>query len=75
MTDEANQNPPSRVVKGSGFYTPMDIAPGEAPVANTPPSPPPAAGNSVGLPTTISTPPPASVPPQSGEGSANAESN
>ena len=77
MADEANQNQVPRVVKGTGFYTPMDIAPGEAPASATPATPPTTVGESLGLPTpmNIAPPPaPASEPTQSGS-SDNAESN
>jgi hypothetical protein len=45
MSDDNNQtnNPVPRVVKGTGFYTPMDLAPGEAPGEIAIPTPPQAA--------------------------------
>lgn len=79
MSDEVNKNPLPRVVKGTGFYTPMDIAPGESSVATPPPTSPSTIGEMSGLPTSMDTPPPASTPPatsapaQNSEGNGNAE--
>ena len=40
MSDDDNtNNQVPRVVKGTGFYTPMDLAPGEAPGEVTVPTP------------------------------------
>jgi hypothetical protein len=77
MADEANQNQVHGVVKGTGFYTPMDIAPGEAPVSATSATPPTTIGESLGFSTPMDvTPSPssASEPTQSGN-SDNADSN
>lgn len=41
MSDEINKNPIPRVVRGTGFFTPMDLAPGEMPMptSSTPSAP------------------------------------
>ena len=81
MNDEVNKNPLPRIVRGTGFYTPMDIAPGESPVAATPAPEPTVVGESVGLPTPMNVTPPAptapsaSEPAQTGEGNGNAKNN
>ena len=80
MSDEVNKNPVPRVVKGTGFYTPMDIAPGESPSAATPESSPTVVGEMVGHPTSTgippaATPPAASEPTQTSEGGEDAKSS
>ena len=72
MNDEINKNPLPRVIKGTGFFTPMDLAPGEtlapAPAA---PSPDPAASTQ---PTAPVSAPPAQEPPQSDSSSNGSDS-
>lgn len=81
MSDEVNKNPVPRVVKGTGFYTPMDLAPGEAPADVTAPSSPTVVGEMVGLSTPMNvTPPTSSLPPapeptQTSDGSNNAKND
>jgi hypothetical protein len=76
MSDKDNtNNQVPRVVKGTGFYTPMDLVPGEAPSTDGTPQSPTIVGETVGLPTPMSmspdettTQPPSAQPPQSGDG-------
>jgi hypothetical protein len=79
MSDEVNKNPIPRVVKGTGFYTPMDMAPGETPSEVSMPSP---VREMTGLPTamhieppTSATPQPVSGSPQTSDGSNNAQND
>jgi hypothetical protein len=78
MSDEINKNPVPRVVRGTGYYTPMDIAPGESVAAPTEPAPT-MVGEMVGHPTPMnitppaSTPQPAPDPQQTSDGSGNAK--
>jgi hypothetical protein len=54
MADNNVNGPVPRVVEGTGFYTPMDLAPGEAPTgANTPQASPASEKLSIGLPTSM----------------------
>jgi hypothetical protein len=78
MSDEINKNPIPRVVKGTGFYTPMDMAPGEAAGEVGEPAPT-VVGEMVGLSTPMNitppTPPPASEPQQTGDSSSDAKAD
>jgi len=78
--NSSTNNQVPRVIKGTGFYTPMDLAPGEVPAEVTTPQPPATVGETVGLPTPMnivpaetSTEQPSVQPPQSGD-SGNAKS-
>ncbi len=65
-----------RIVKGTGFFTPMDLAPGEAPAGvNAPQTSPASEKLSIGLSTPMNLDPaetttqqPSAQPPQSGDG-------
>ncbi|HEY4964198.1 MAG TPA: hypothetical protein VIH90_05875 [Candidatus Saccharimonadales bacterium] len=75
MSDGDNtDNQVPRVVKGTGFYTPMDLVPGEAPSAGNAPQSPAVVGEMIGMPipmnvspTETTTKPPSAQPPQSGD--------
>jgi hypothetical protein len=73
MNDGDNKNPIPRVVKGTGFYTPMDLAPVETPAEVSIPSP---VREMTGLPTSMQVEPPADTQPapsQDGDDSGNAK--
>jgi hypothetical protein len=76
MSDEVNKNPIPRVVKGTGFYTPMDVAPGEAAGEVAGPAPT-VVGEMVGLstPMNIAPPPPVPEPQQTGDSSSDAKAD
>lgn len=83
MSDEANKkttpDPTPRVVKGTGFYTPMDLAPGESPSEVSTPSPA-VVGETIGLPTPMNVAPPTPTPPapepqQASDGGNNADAD
>jgi hypothetical protein len=66
MSDnDRTNNPVPRVVKGTGFYTPMDLVPGEAPAEVSPPQAPTVVGEMIGQPTPMNVSPPDSTTPQS----------
>jgi len=67
MSEETNKKSERRVVKGTGFYTPMDIAPGEVPPSKTPTTPTVTVGESLGLPTSMNVTPPVNSSPQTTE--------
>jgi hypothetical protein len=74
MSDNDNNQVP-RVVKGTGFYTPMDMIPGEAPSADGALQSPTVVGEVIGTPTPMNVAPvettaqsPSAKPPQSGDG-------
>ena len=73
--NNGTNNPVPRVVKGTGFYTPMDLVPEATPqVSGTPPQSPTVVGEMVGMPTVMDVAPTEtttqspSSPPQSGDG-------
>jgi len=76
MSDNDNtNNQVPRVVKGTGFYTPMDLVPGEASSADGTPQSPTVVGEMIGMPTPMNVAPaetttqsPSAQPPQSGDG-------
>jgi hypothetical protein len=82
MSDNNNtNNQVPRVIKGTGFYTPMDIVPGETPAADSGSQNPSTVGEMVGQPTPMNVSPPDSAtqqpsaePPQSG-GDGNAQNS
>lgn len=75
MSDEINKNPLPRVIKGTGFYTPIDMAP--APAPSPAPTPAPVAPTEVaemtGFPSTLHIEP--APAPQPSEGDTNGQSN
>ena len=77
MSDDVNKNPLPRVIKGTGFYTPIDMAPAPAPTPPTNPAPAPIAPTEIremtGLPTTLHTEP--APAPQPSEGSQDGQGN
>lgn len=71
-----NNQPVPRVVKGTGFYTPMDLAPGENPPQPSEPKSVPVR-EMTGLPTAmhVEPPQPSNEPSQAGQGDSDAKNN
>lgn len=73
--NDSTNNPVPRVVKGTGFYTPMDLVPEATPQLDGTPQSPVVVGEMIGIPTAMdaaptetTTQPPSAQPPQSGDG-------